>query len=158
MELFIRMYEPHEAREDTVLFPAMRSIVSRHEFDALGEDFERKEHHCLGRKDSRRSSTRWLASSAGWASTISRSSRRADACLDRRTMPILRRGAAARSHRAGCCAEAIVGRDNDVLQIRGIAVLRNTCRIAKILRRFPSGSRDRALPVIPSTVVASPIR
>jgi hypothetical protein len=36
MRQFIRMYEPHEAREDTVLFPAIRSIVSKHEFAALG--------------------------------------------------------------------------------------------------------------------------
>src|SRR6266513_2528993 len=43
MRQFIRMYNPHEAREDTVLFPALRSIVSAHEFDSLGEDFEKKE-------------------------------------------------------------------------------------------------------------------
>jgi hypothetical protein len=48
MEQFIRMYEPQEAREDTVLFPAMRSVVSKHEFDALGEDFEKKEHQLFG--------------------------------------------------------------------------------------------------------------
>jgi hemerythrin-like domain-containing protein len=41
---FARMYEPHEAREDTVLFPAFRKIVSKHEYDALGEDFEKKEN------------------------------------------------------------------------------------------------------------------
>jgi len=41
---FLRMYEPHEAREDTVLFPAFRKIVSKHEYDALGEDFEKKEN------------------------------------------------------------------------------------------------------------------
>jgi hypothetical protein len=40
----VRMYEPHEAREDTVLFPAFRKIVSKHEYDALGEDFEKKEN------------------------------------------------------------------------------------------------------------------
>ena len=45
---FIRMYEPHEAREDTVLFPALRKVVSRHEFGALGEDFERREHALFG--------------------------------------------------------------------------------------------------------------
>lgn len=28
MRQFVRMYEPHEAREDTVLFPAIGSIVS----------------------------------------------------------------------------------------------------------------------------------
>ena len=41
---FVRMYEPHEAREDTVLFPEFRKIVSGHEYGALGEDFERKEN------------------------------------------------------------------------------------------------------------------
>ena len=50
MEQFIRMYEPHEAREDTVLFPAIRSIVSKHEFDALGEEFEKKEHQLFGQE------------------------------------------------------------------------------------------------------------
>ncbi len=48
MEQFIRMYEPHEAREDTVLFPAIRTIVSKHEFDSLGEEFEKKEHQLFG--------------------------------------------------------------------------------------------------------------
>ena len=45
---FIRMYNPHEAREDTVLFPAFRGIVSANEFAALGEDFEKKEHELFG--------------------------------------------------------------------------------------------------------------
>ena len=45
---FIRMYNPHEAREDTVLFPAIRKIVSEHEYDSLGEDFEKKEHELFG--------------------------------------------------------------------------------------------------------------
>ncbi len=48
LEKFIRMYEPHEAREDTVLFPALHSIVSPHEYDALGEEFEKKEHQLFG--------------------------------------------------------------------------------------------------------------
>jgi hemerythrin-like domain-containing protein len=48
MHQFIRMYEPHEAREDTVLFSALREIVSKHEFGALGEDFEKKEHALFG--------------------------------------------------------------------------------------------------------------
>jgi len=38
---FIRMYNPHEAREDTVLFPAFRKIVSANEYASLGEDFEK---------------------------------------------------------------------------------------------------------------------
>jgi hemerythrin-like domain-containing protein len=45
---FVRMYRPHEAREDTVLFPALRKIVSAHEFDALGEQFETNEHKQFG--------------------------------------------------------------------------------------------------------------
>jgi hemerythrin-like domain-containing protein len=45
---FIRMYEPHAAREDTVLFPALHDIVSPHEYDALGEEFERRERQQLG--------------------------------------------------------------------------------------------------------------
>jgi len=48
MRQFIRMYNPHEAREDTVLFPAFRKIVSGNEYDALGEDFEKKEHELFG--------------------------------------------------------------------------------------------------------------
>ncbi len=45
---FVRMYRPHEAREDTVLFPALRSIVSANEYDSLGEEFEEKEHKLFG--------------------------------------------------------------------------------------------------------------
>jgi hemerythrin-like domain-containing protein len=45
---FLRMYRPHEAREDTVLFPAFRSVVSPHEYDALGDDFEKKEDELFG--------------------------------------------------------------------------------------------------------------
>jgi hemerythrin-like domain-containing protein len=48
LRAFLRMYRPHEAREDTVLFPAFRSIVSPHEYDALGEDFEKKEDELFG--------------------------------------------------------------------------------------------------------------
>jgi hemerythrin-like domain-containing protein len=48
LRAFNRMYRPHEAREDTVLFPAFRGIVSEHEFDALGEDFEKKEDQLFG--------------------------------------------------------------------------------------------------------------
>ena len=48
LALFVRMYEPHEAREDTILFPAFRKIVSAHEYDALGDDFEKKEHELFG--------------------------------------------------------------------------------------------------------------
>ena len=42
------MYRPHEAREDTVLFPAFRKIISQHEYDSLGEEFERNEQERFG--------------------------------------------------------------------------------------------------------------
>ena len=47
---FNRMYAPHEAREDTVLFPAFHEIVSKHEYDSLGEDFEKKENQLFGQE------------------------------------------------------------------------------------------------------------
>lgn len=46
---FIRMYRPHEAREDTVLFPALRTVTSNKELDELGERFEEKEHALFGK-------------------------------------------------------------------------------------------------------------
>jgi len=48
LNLFIRMYNPHAAREDTVLFPALHEIVTANEYGELGEDFERKEHELFG--------------------------------------------------------------------------------------------------------------
>lgn len=48
LRLFARMYRPHAAREDTVLFPALRSVVSPHEFEALAEGFEDKERELFG--------------------------------------------------------------------------------------------------------------
>jgi hypothetical protein len=38
------MYRPHESREDTVLFPAIRSLMTAKEYDDLGEQFEDREH------------------------------------------------------------------------------------------------------------------
>jgi hemerythrin-like domain-containing protein len=48
MHAFVRMYSPHEAREDTVLFPALHKLISKHEYDSLGEDFEKKEKEQFG--------------------------------------------------------------------------------------------------------------
>jgi hemerythrin-like domain-containing protein len=45
---FLRMYRPHAAREDTVLFPAVHALVSAKEYDALGEKFEDKEKELFG--------------------------------------------------------------------------------------------------------------
>ena len=50
MQEFINMYRPHAAREDTVLFPAFRSIVTPREFDELGEKFEDKENELFGKE------------------------------------------------------------------------------------------------------------
>ena len=50
IQQFIRMYRPHAAREDTILFPAFHSIVSPKEFDALGEKFEDKEQDLFGKE------------------------------------------------------------------------------------------------------------
>jgi hemerythrin-like domain-containing protein len=46
---FNNMYRPHEAREDTVLFPAFRKIVSKNEYDSLGEEFEKNEQKLFGK-------------------------------------------------------------------------------------------------------------
>jgi hemerythrin-like domain-containing protein len=48
MKQFIRMYNVHEAREDTVVFPAFRDLVSKREYEALGEDFEKNEFKHFG--------------------------------------------------------------------------------------------------------------
>ena len=48
MHAFIRMYRPHAAHEDTLLFPAFRRIVSQHEFEDIGQEMERKEHTLFG--------------------------------------------------------------------------------------------------------------
>jgi hemerythrin-like domain-containing protein len=45
---FARMYRPHAAREDTVLFPAFREVVGRGGYRELGEQFEEKEHELFG--------------------------------------------------------------------------------------------------------------
>lgn len=50
LRLFIRMYRPHEAREDTILFPALHQLISRNEWDSLGDDFEKREHQLFGKE------------------------------------------------------------------------------------------------------------
>ena len=47
-EAFIRMYRPHAAREDTVLFPALRKILSAKQLDELGDKFEDEENRRFG--------------------------------------------------------------------------------------------------------------
>ncbi|HEY0253014.1 MAG TPA: hemerythrin domain-containing protein [Kofleriaceae bacterium] len=45
---FNHMYRPHAAREDTVLFPALRGLVGPKAYAELGEQFEAKETQMLG--------------------------------------------------------------------------------------------------------------
>ncbi|KKS68496.1 MAG: hypothetical protein UV38_C0001G0037 [candidate division TM6 bacterium GW2011_GWE2_42_60] len=45
---FITMYRPHAAREDTVLFPQIRSLMSEEAFKELGEKFDDLERESLG--------------------------------------------------------------------------------------------------------------
>ena len=51
MQAFVRMYEPHEAREDTVVFPAFRQIVPAQEFADLGQHFADLEQQQFGRDE-----------------------------------------------------------------------------------------------------------
>jgi hemerythrin-like domain-containing protein len=48
MQAFDRMYQPHEAREDTVIFPAFRQIVPAGELADLGQHFADLEHQQFG--------------------------------------------------------------------------------------------------------------
>jgi hypothetical protein len=41
-------YRPHAAREDTDLFSKLPALVSAHEYDAMGEQFEKEEHRLFG--------------------------------------------------------------------------------------------------------------
>lgn len=45
---FARMYRPHAARENTVLFPAFRDVVGRAGYRELGDQFEDREHEIFG--------------------------------------------------------------------------------------------------------------
>jgi hemerythrin-like domain-containing protein len=48
MQAFDRMYEPHEAREDTVVFPAFREITPAAELTSLGQQFAELQHQEFG--------------------------------------------------------------------------------------------------------------
>jgi len=49
IQSFVRMYRPHAAREDTVLFPSFRGIFTAEGYDELGENFEQKEQELFGK-------------------------------------------------------------------------------------------------------------
>jgi hemerythrin-like domain-containing protein len=48
VEAFLRLYRPHEAREDTVLFPALHQVLSVKRLKELGEQFEKEEDRLFG--------------------------------------------------------------------------------------------------------------
>lgn len=48
LKLYVRMFRPHEAREDTVLFPEFKQLISKDEYNRLGDVFEDKEHQLFG--------------------------------------------------------------------------------------------------------------
>jgi hemerythrin-like domain-containing protein len=48
LKAFLRMYRPHAAREDTVLFPALKKLLSAKQLDKLGDKFEEEENRRFG--------------------------------------------------------------------------------------------------------------
>ena len=50
IDAFLRMYRPHAAREDTVLFVDLPRVATGSELAELGERFEREEHARFGPK------------------------------------------------------------------------------------------------------------
>lgn len=49
LKLYVRMFRPHEAREDTILFPKFKQLLSKAEYNRLGDIFEDKEHKLFGK-------------------------------------------------------------------------------------------------------------
>jgi hemerythrin-like domain-containing protein len=48
LRLFVRMYRPHEAREDTILFPALHGLIDPSDYEELADQFEAKERELFG--------------------------------------------------------------------------------------------------------------
>jgi hemerythrin-like domain-containing protein len=48
-ESFVRMYENHAAREDTIVFPAWKKNFSDKQLDEIGDEFEDIEHKMFGK-------------------------------------------------------------------------------------------------------------
>ncbi len=48
IDAFTRMYRPHAAREDTVLFPDLHKVATHSELDELGDLFEKEEQRRFG--------------------------------------------------------------------------------------------------------------
>jgi hemerythrin-like domain-containing protein len=48
IEAFIRMYEPHEAREDTIVFPAYRALLTAEQLVTIGDDILAAQRQLFG--------------------------------------------------------------------------------------------------------------
>lgn len=48
LKLYVRMFRPHEAREDTILFPEFKQLISKEEYNRLAGIFEDIEHQMFG--------------------------------------------------------------------------------------------------------------
>jgi hemerythrin-like domain-containing protein len=48
LRLFVRMYRPHAAREDTIVFPAWKQTLSQEQLDEMNDKFEDIEHEMFG--------------------------------------------------------------------------------------------------------------
>jgi hemerythrin-like domain-containing protein len=48
LESLVRMYRPHAAREDTIVFPAWKQILTAKQLDEMNEKFEDIEHRQFG--------------------------------------------------------------------------------------------------------------
>ena len=49
LEAFVRMYQNHTAREDTVVFPAWKDALSERQLHEMGDKFEDIEHRSFGK-------------------------------------------------------------------------------------------------------------
>lgn len=48
LDSFVRMYQHHAAREDTIIFPAWKDVLTPDEYDELNDKFEEIEHQQFG--------------------------------------------------------------------------------------------------------------
>ena len=73
---FIRMCRPHQSREDTVLFPALRTLLAPDQWTRLATKWRRTNTRFWARRAAKRAQTRWQGSKWRLAYTTSRSSHR----------------------------------------------------------------------------------
>ena len=106
---FIRMYRPHEAREDTVLFPTFRKIVSAARIKELGEQFEKEEDRLFGDE--------------GFEKTVDQVAATREAVGDLRAGPIHAQAAADLSHRSHNRLEKVI----EIVVIAGDGAARPCC-------------------------------